>query len=152
MYLVDALKSYVSFTPAKSTDMEEEFTILRSMDISDFLKEAVNKATIRIDDDGSPEVYRIDVSWYHLFNMKMLGLQTSKFKNNFSLAKVVLSTVHSNAKKESQSSHKRLTSNSAFLAKVEVAILKILNLLPPTMVGAAGGPNLSASLVSHFSS
>ena len=119
MYLVDALKSYVSFTPAQLTDKEEELTILHSMDISDFLKEAVNEATIRIDDDGNPEVYRTNVSWYHLFDMKIPGLQTSKFKNMFSLAKVVLSTVHSNAKEESQSSHKRLASNSAFLAKVE---------------------------------
>ena len=101
MCLVDVLKN-VSFTHAQLTDMEEEFTILQSIDISDFPKEGFNEATTRIDDDGNPEVYRIDVSWYHLFNMKMLGLQiTSKFKSMFYLAKVVLSIVHSNANEES---------------------------------------------------
>ena len=101
MFLVDALKSYVRFKPAQLTDIEEAFTILQSMDISDFPKEAVNEPTIHIDDNGNPEVYRIDVLWYSLFNMKMPGLQRSKFKNRFSLAKVVLSIVRSNAEEDS---------------------------------------------------
>ena len=86
MYLVDTLKSYVSLKAAQLTDIEKEFTILQSMDIRDFPKEAVNEATIHTDDDGNTEVCRIDVLWYHIFNMKMLGLQISKFKNMFSLA------------------------------------------------------------------
>ena len=107
MYLVDAVKSYVSFTPAHLTHMEEEFTILQSMNVNDFPKEAANEATIRIDDNGNPEVYRIDVLWYHLFNTKMSGVQTRKFKNMFSLAKVVLSIVHSTPEEELCGSFRR---------------------------------------------
>ena len=118
MYLVDALKSYVSVAPAQLTDMEEEFTSLQSMDISDFPKEAVNEATIRIDDDRNSKVYRIGMLWYHLFNMKMPGLQTSKFKIMFSLAQVILSIVHSNAEEETLFSRvrKNLTAQRASLA------------------------------------
>ena len=118
MYLVDALKSYASFTPAPLTDMEEEFTIVQSMDIGDFPKVAVNEASIRIDDDGNPEVYRLMCLWYHLFNMKMSGLQTSKFRNMFSLAKVILSIVHSNAEEKSLFSRvrKNLPAQRASLA------------------------------------
>ena len=118
MYLVDALKSYVSVAPAQLTDMEEESTILQSMDISDFSKEAVNEATIRIDDDRNSKVYRIGMLWYHLFNMKMPGLQTSKFKIMFSLAQVILSIVHSNAEEETLFSRvrKNLTAQRESLA------------------------------------
>ena len=79
--------------------MEEKFTIFQSMDISDFSKETANEVTIRIDDDGNNKVYRIDMLWYHLVNIKMPGLQTSKFKNTFALGKVGLSIVHSYAEK-----------------------------------------------------
>ena len=42
MCLVDVLKN-VSFTHAQLTDMEEEFTILQSIDISDFPKKDLMK-------------------------------------------------------------------------------------------------------------
>ena len=50
--------------------------------------------------------------------MKMSGLQTSKFKNMFSLTKVVLSIIHSNTKEESLFSQvrKNLTAQRASLA------------------------------------
>ena len=57
--------------------MEELFIIIQAMYISNFPKESVNEAIIHNDDDRNPEVYKVDVLWYHLFRMKMSGVQES---------------------------------------------------------------------------
>ena len=66
--------------------MEEEFLLLQS---------------IKTDKDRDAKTYRIDILLYHLLMKKIAGISNIKLENLLKLAKVVFSTVHSNAEEES---------------------------------------------------
>ena len=101
LYLVNHLKSYVSFTNEEINNLEQELILLHTVTLDDFSTAIKDEAAIRIDEDGNSVTYRIDVLWFYLHEMKIIGTQCSKFHNLFRLARVVLSIVHSNAEEES---------------------------------------------------
>ena len=69
--------------------------MLQSITLDDFDSYVREEACIRVDDEGEGVTYRIDVLWYHLYEMKIPGTSKSKFGNLFKLARVVLCIVHS---------------------------------------------------------
>ena len=116
-FLVEKLQHYITFTPHKFLQLEEEFILFESVILQDFTKSALSEATIRVDIDGGSKTYRINILWYYLHMMKIPGTNKSKFENLFKLAKVVLSVLHSNAEEESLFSRvrKNLTFQNAIL-------------------------------------
>lgn len=102
LWLANHLKSYIQFTPMQFSEMEEEFVQLAGVDLDIFPPSVLEEATIRVDkEDDSKKVYRIDVLWWFLHELKLPGTSISRFKHLFKLAKVVLTVVHSNAVEES---------------------------------------------------
>ena len=95
------LKHYISFSPKQLLELEEEFILLQSVTLEDFTQAALSEASIRVDDNGETVTHRLDVLWFHLFMMKILGTNQSKFENLFKMARVILAVVHSNAEEES---------------------------------------------------
>ena len=67
-FLVEKLQHYITFTPHKFLQLEEEFILLQSVTLQDFTKSALSEATIRVDIDGDSKTYRIDILWYY-FNL-----------------------------------------------------------------------------------
>ena len=111
LYLVNHIKSYVSFTNEEINNLEQVFILLHTVTLNDF-------STAIKDEDGNSVTYRIDVLWFYLHEMKIIGTQHSKFHNLFRLARVVLSIVYSNAEEESLFSRVRnnLTAQRASLS------------------------------------
>ena len=66
-----------------------------SMRVNFFDSYVREETCIQVDDEGEGVTYRIDVLWYHLYEMKIPGTSKSKFGNLFKLARVVLCIVHS---------------------------------------------------------
>ena len=118
MFLVDCFKSYVTFTKEEINELQQEFIYLQSISLEDFCDAMKDEAAIRVDDEGRNVVYRIDVLWFHLHEMKIAGTNCSKFSNLFKLVRIVLSIVHSNAEEESLFSQvrKNLTAQRASLS------------------------------------
>ena len=81
--------------------MEQEFLLLQTITIYDFDSYAKAEVTIRVDENDGEETFRIDVSWYYLYETKIPGTSKSKLENLFKLAKVVLCIIHSNTEEES---------------------------------------------------
>ena len=100
LFLAERFKHYVSFSKNEMSEMEQEFMCLQSFTLDNFSEEARNEATIRVNEDGDSVTFHIDVLWYYLFLMKILGCSKSKFHNLFKLAKIILVIVHSNAEEE----------------------------------------------------
>ena len=73
MFLVDCFKSYVTFTKEEINELEQEFIYLQSISLEDFSDAMKDEAAIRVDDEGRNVVYRIDVLWFHLHEMKIAG-------------------------------------------------------------------------------
>ena len=88
------------------------------MTLDDFSTAIKDEAAIRIDEDGNSVTYPIDVLWFYLHEMKIIGTQRSKFHNLFHLARAVLSIVHFNSEEESLFScvRKNLTAQRASLS------------------------------------
>ena len=80
--------------------MQQEFLLLQSITLDDFNSLVKEEACTGVDDEGEGVTYRINVLWYHLYEMKIPGTSKSKFENLFKLARVVLCIVHSNAEEE----------------------------------------------------
>ena len=112
------LQKYVSFSKTQINELEEEFLLLQSITLDDFLLHEREEAAIRINGRGDQITYLIDVLWYYLYQMKIPGTNKSKFENLFHLAKIVLCIVHSNAEEESLFSRvkKNLTPQRASLS------------------------------------
>ena len=112
------LQKYVSFSKTQINELEEEFLLLQSITLDDFLPHEREEAAIRTNEKGDQITYRIDVLWYYLYQLKIPGTNKSKFENLFHLAKIVLCIVHSNAEEESLFSRvkKNLTPQRASLS------------------------------------
>ena len=70
-FLVEKLQHYITFTPHKFLQLEEEFILLQSVTLQDFTESALSEATIRVDIDGDSKTYRIDILWEYLHMMKI---------------------------------------------------------------------------------
>ena len=118
MFLLDCFKSYATFTKEEINELEQKFIYLQSISLEDFSDAMKDEAAIRVDDEGRNVVYRIDVLWFHLHEMKIAGKNRSKFSNLFKLVRIVLSVVHSNSEQESLFSRvrKNLTAQRASLS------------------------------------
>ena len=95
LWLANHLKSYIQFSPMQFSEMEEEFVQLAVIDLNVFPPIKVDK------EDNSQKVYRIDVLWWYLHELKTPGTSISRFKHLFKLAKLLLTVVHNNAVEES---------------------------------------------------
>ena len=62
--------------------------------------------TLRIDDERDSTTHRLDVLWYYLSNINVVGNDRTQFKNL--LARILLSTVHSEAANGSSAFKKNL--------------------------------------------
>ena len=84
------------------SEMEQEFVQLVMIDLNVFPPSVLEQATIKVDkEDDSQKVYRIDVLWWYLHELRIPGTSISRFKHLFKLAKLLLTVVHSNAVEES---------------------------------------------------
>ena len=108
LWLASHLKSYIQFSPMQFSEMEEEFAQLAVIDLNVFPPSVLEEVTIKVDkEDDSQKVYRIDVLWWYLHELKIPGTSISRFKHLFKLAKLLLTVVHSNAVEESPFSRVR---------------------------------------------
>ena len=84
------------------SEMEVEFVQLAVIDLNVFPPSVLEEAAIKVDKEGdSQKVYRIDVLWWYLHELKIPGTSISRFKHLFKLAKLLLTVVHSNAVEKS---------------------------------------------------
>ena len=117
--MANHLKSYIQFSPMQFSEMEEEFVQLAVIDLNVFPPSVLEEATIKVDkEDDSQKVYRIDVLWWYLHELKIPGTSISRFKHLFKLVKLLLTVVHSNAVEESLFSRvrKNLTAHRSILS------------------------------------
>ena len=61
------LQKYVSFSKTQINELEEEFLLLQSITLDDFLPDEREEAAIRINEKGDQITYRIDVLWSYLY-------------------------------------------------------------------------------------
>ena len=94
LWLANHLKSYIQFSPMQFSEMEEEFVQLAVIDLNVFPPSVLEEATIKVDkEDDSQKVYRIDVLWWYLHELKIPGTSISRFKHLFKLAKLLLTVL-----------------------------------------------------------
>ena len=102
LWLANHLKSYIQFSPIQFSEMEEEFVQLAVIDLNVFPPSVLEETTIKVDkEDDSQKVYRPDVLWWYLHELKIPGTSISSFKHLLKFAKLLLTVVHSNAVEES---------------------------------------------------
>ena len=78
LWLANHLKSYIQFSPMQFSEMEEEFVQLSVIDLNVFPPSVLEEATIKVDTkDDSQKVYRIDVLWWYLHELKISGTSIS---------------------------------------------------------------------------
>ena len=76
------------------SEMEEEFVQLAVIDVNVFPLSVLGEATIKVDkEDDSQKVYRIDVLWWYLHELKIPGLSISRFQHLFKLATLLLTVL-----------------------------------------------------------
>ena len=90
MVLVHRVSPCVSFSKNVIFKMDQEFLLLQSFDLSAFDDCVKDDVAIRSSGDRKNVSYRINRLWYYLYQMKVPGIEKSKFDQLFKLAKVVL--------------------------------------------------------------
>ena len=79
VYVTEKSKNYINFNTDQLNELTQEFLLLQSLNIDNMSPEAKNGAAIRVGSDGNIS-YRIDILWYHLYKVTILGQIEANFR------------------------------------------------------------------------
>ena len=94
-YFVNNFSSVLQYDSKEIDDLYSEFFDYKTLSITELPDDALTDALIAEGEDS--DEYRMDIIWYHLYQMKSPVGNNFRFHNLFYVARLVLVTPHSNA-------------------------------------------------------